>query len=350
MRRTVGRRTRSARSAGESGNLQYVSALSILNKNYAGYLQDDYKVSSKLTLNLGLRYEFETARTERFNRASREFCYTCTNPLQGKVPGLDLKGGLKFVGVDGQPRGIYDRDFNNFGPRVGAAYSLTDSMVVRAGFGLYYVPVVDTIEASSFSSATPWVTSLDGNITPNAVLSNPFPNGRVPETGSSLGLASLIGQSVRFVEPTDVNPVFYTWNVDVQRSLPSQSSIAVAYVGSRATHITQDNGPQNVNQVPSQYLSLGSALRATVTNPFLVNDVLKNFSAQVTASNFNLVLNIPADLPQILGDRNALELMFDNIVERDPLLKGRTSINNHGIPRRIIHLVGLEGSWDGNSF
>ncbi|MEK7407665.1 MAG: carboxypeptidase-like regulatory domain-containing protein, partial [Acidobacteriota bacterium] len=105
-----------------SGSIPSGSAISWQSVYYALYFQDDYRVTSKLTLNLGLRWELEGARTERFNRTVRGFDRDAPSPL--KAPGLNLRGGLTYAGVNGRPRGLYDSDWNNFGPRIGFAWSL----------------------------------------------------------------------------------------------------------------------------------------------------------------------------------------------------------------------------------
>jgi outer membrane receptor protein involved in Fe transport len=102
---------------------------------YGGYLQDDWKVTPKLTLNLGLRYEYESPRTDRYNQLDT-FNYNLASPLQ--VPGLNLKGALAFVGVNGASRFQGNPDRNNVGPRVGFAYRLGSNTVLRGGGGIFY--------------------------------------------------------------------------------------------------------------------------------------------------------------------------------------------------------------------
>ncbi len=251
------------------GDIPTASGVSILNKYYAGYVQDDYKASSKLTLNLGLRYSYEAPSTERYNRATRQFCYACASPLQ--VPGMDLRGGLTFVGIDGNPRAIYDADKNNFAPRIGIAYRLRDNLVLRTGYALYYIPVIGSVLSPGFDSDTPWVTSQDG-VTPLNTLQDPFPNGHLPITGSSEGLLTRVGQSVTFLEPQDRTPMFHTWTFNIQRSFSGQGLIEVAYVGSRGIDLATDQAQtgfrENINQLPPQYLTMGAALNESVDNPF----------------------------------------------------------------------------------
>ena len=99
-------------------------------------MQEDWKVTPRLTLNLGLRYEFETPWTERYNRGIHGFDSSAKLPVS--VPGMDVHGGLEFAGVNGIPRGMGKIDPNNLAPRVGLAYSINRRTVMRAGYGLFY--------------------------------------------------------------------------------------------------------------------------------------------------------------------------------------------------------------------
>jgi hypothetical protein len=253
-----------------SGRLDFNTAVSVQNLYYAFYLQDDFRVTRKLTLNVGLRYEYESPRTERYNRTTRGFAYGVPSPLQ--VPGMNFQGGLIYAGVGGQPRGLYDPDRNNFAPRVGFAYSLTPKTVFRSGYALSYIPVLGTVAPTGFHSSTPWVSTTDG-IHPNDLLRNPFPTGRVEAIGSSEGLLTLVGQSIAFVEPADRTPRYHNWQFNIQRELPSQTVIEVGYVGSRTigTYGGLDAvgvPSEQINQLDPSYLAMGAALLEPVPNPF----------------------------------------------------------------------------------
>jgi len=183
------------------GTLANNNGVSILNKYYGFFFQDDYRVTSKLTLNMGLRYEYETPRTERYNRATRGFDITTPNAL-----GSGARGGLQYAGVAGQPRGIYNPDRNNFAPRFGFAYTMRQKTVLRGGYALHYMPVVGSVDPVGFSTTTAVVTSQDG-VTPRDRLSNPFPAGLASITGNTLGLSTLLGQNISYFDPSDVTPL-----------------------------------------------------------------------------------------------------------------------------------------------
>ncbi|MBI3683513.1 MAG: TonB-dependent receptor [Acidobacteria bacterium] len=249
-----------------SGVLPFNTGVSIQNVYYGLYIQDDFRVTPKLTLNIGLRYEYITPRTERYNRTVRGWAYGVASPL--RVPGLNLTGGLLYAGVDGRPRGLYDSDSNNFAPRIGFAYSLNRKTVLRGGYALTYLPVVGSVLATGYSNDTPWVSSTDGGITIANRLSNPLPSGLLPPVGNTQGTATLLGQAVSFIEPADKYPQFHTWNFNIQRELASQSLIEIGYVGSRGIRLVNTIANEQLNQLPVEYFSQGPALTQTVTNPF----------------------------------------------------------------------------------
>lgn len=254
-----------------TGSINVNSAVSIQNVYWAGYFQDEFRVTSRLTLNLGLRYEYESPRTERFDRTTRGFAYRTSSPVA--VPGLDLRGGLLYAGMNGQPRGLYAPDRNNFAPRLGFAYSVTKKTVLRGGVALAYIPVVGSVQPTGYSVTTPWVSTTDG-ITPKDALANPFPNGLLAPIGNSLGMSTLVGESVAFVDPGDRVPTFYDWQFSIQRELPSRTVAEIGYVGSRGIRII--GGPQDyatvvseqMNQLDPSYLKAGPALLEPVANPF----------------------------------------------------------------------------------
>jgi hypothetical protein len=236
------------------------------------YFQDDWRVTKKLTLNLGLRYDLDTPRTERYNRMNY-FDPFAVSPLAGKVPGFpNLTGGLVFVGVDGRPRSQYFTDKNNFAPRIGFAYQWDKKTSLRGGWGNIYAISLQqahgTVGPYGFRTETPWVNSIDG-ITPNNLLSNPFPTGFTAISGSSLGLLTQAGANIQAPVQATLTPYSMQWNFNVQRELPGEVMLEVAYVGTRGLQLSRnDESGLSLNQVHPQYMSLGSQLNQTVDNPF----------------------------------------------------------------------------------
>ena len=253
-----------------SGSVETDTGVSIQNFYTALFFQDDFRVTSRITLNLGLRWDYQTPTTERYDRTTRGFDYYGPSPLQ--IPGLNLQGGLLYAGVNGLARGIYDSDWHQFAPRIGIAYSLNSKTVIRAGYGLTYIPLVGNVYPTAYSNVTSMVTQ--NGASPVNLLSNPFPQGQLPAIGNSQGKATLIGQSVTFVDPSDRTPEFHNWHFDVQREIAPSTIITVSYVGSRAYHLSAAPTDfttainQNFNQLDPKYLPLGSQLLQTVPNPF----------------------------------------------------------------------------------
>jgi hypothetical protein len=252
-----------------SGSIDFNPAVSISSNYFAGYLQDDFKVNGKLTLNLGLRYEVETGRQERDNRLSW-FDPNVPSPIAAQVGIPSLRGGLEFASVGGNPRRQKDTDFNNFGPRAGFAYSVNAHTVVRGGYGVFYLPMTgdDTgrnLGGEGFFAATSYVSSLDGGLTPAGRLSNPFPNGLNQPPGSSQGLLTLLGQDIITVFRDDRSAYAQEWNLDIQRELPGAFLFDVAYAGMKGTKLPIDI---QLNQLPESAMALGPQLLERVPNPF----------------------------------------------------------------------------------
>ena len=172
------------------------------------FFHDDWQVSRRLTLNLGIRWDMEGPPVERYNRQNRGFDFTAKSPYT--VPGLDLRGGLVFAGANGQPRGAFDSDKNNFQPRAGLAYKVLQGkpMVFRGGVGLYYLPTVEFGGETGFSQTTSAQTTTP-NFLPFHTLGDPFPNGLIRPPGSGRGLSTQVGDAVTFNDPTRRVP--YVW-------------------------------------------------------------------------------------------------------------------------------------------
>lgn len=239
---------------------------------YAGYVQDDWRVTRKLTLNLGVRYDYDSPRTERYNRMNY-FDPNAVSPLATKVPQFpNLKGGVVFVGVNGVPRHQYIKDTNNLAPRLGLAYQVDEKTVIRAGYSHIFGPsnqaAQGTVGPFGFRTEYPWLSTNDG-ITPANLLRNPYPLGFRPLPGSSEGLLTQVGANLQAVLQDTVTPWSQQWNLNIQRQLPWQMSLEVAYVGTRGLQLSRNGeGGLDLNQLDPQYLSLGSQLNQLVDNPF----------------------------------------------------------------------------------
>jgi hypothetical protein len=236
------------------------------------YFQDDWRVTRKLTVNLGLRYDLDTPRTERFNRMNY-FDPSAVSPLAAQVSAFpNLKGGLVFVGINGQPRTQYIMDTNNLAPRIGFAYQVDKNTVVRGGFGNIFAISLQqahgTVGPYGFRSETPWVSTVDG-ITPNYLLSNPFPGGFSTLPGSSQGLLTQVGANIQAPVRETLTPHTLQWNLNIQRNLPAGIVLEVAYVGTRGQQLSRnDESGLSLNQLDPKNMALGSQLNQMVANPF----------------------------------------------------------------------------------
>ncbi|HEY4356748.1 MAG TPA: carboxypeptidase regulatory-like domain-containing protein [Acidobacteriaceae bacterium] len=250
-----------------SGSATYVSEF-VSPDFYSGlYLQDDFKINEKLTVNAGLRWEVETPRTEQQNRLSY-FDPNVASPLAGPTGITGLKGGLQFLGVNGNPARQQDTDMNNFGPRIGFAWHPLNKLVTRGGYGIVYLPITgrfNTATNQGFATSTTYLATTNGGVTPAGTLSDPFPNGISKPNGSSDGLMSSLGQAFSTLRRND--PVSYAqqWSLSVQESLRDDLVIEAAYTGSKGTKLPM---PLDLNTLPSSLLSQGSSLLTQVANPF----------------------------------------------------------------------------------
>ena len=206
------------------------------NRYYAGFLADDFKVSRRLTLNYGLRWEYETPYEERYDRMINGFALDQLSPIASQVSGLALRGGLTFAGINGSSRYAFDPKPFNFDPRVGVAYRLGEKWVLRGGYGVMELGQSSSGPQSGFSRTTSMITSLDGNITPAASLSNPFPaslfpTGLLRPIGSSQGLATNLGQSVTAPFRDRPLPYSHQYSFGIETELPGSWLLDVAYQG-----------------------------------------------------------------------------------------------------------------------
>ncbi|HQR33136.1 MAG TPA: TonB-dependent receptor, partial [Blastocatellia bacterium] len=226
------------------------------NKYYAVFVQDDWRFTPKLTLNLGLRWDYETPIVERFNRQIRGFAFDQASPIASRVSGLTLKGGLLFAGTSGEERMAFVPDRNNFQPRVGTAWQFRDKWVMRAGYGLSFLGQSSNGSAAGFSRPTSLIASTDGNITPAVTMNNPFPTtlfptGLLQPIGNSLGLATNLGQAVTAQFLNRPLPYSHQFSFGFQRELPSNWLAEVSYVGNITRKLPVS---MNMNFIPRDIL------------------------------------------------------------------------------------------------
>ena len=245
--------------------------------NYYGiYFQDDYRVTNKLTINLGLRWEREDGIQERNNGLVTNFDTQASNPLAAAVPAGPFafgapKGIVEFAGLNNNPISVGNPNLSKFSPRVGFAWQVTPKTVIRGGYGIFWAPqfsIGSPLATPGYSVTTSYISSTNGNATPAGSLSNPFPGGLAEPAGNTLGPATGNGQSISIYDPASRSPRVQQYSLDVQQELPAGIALEVGYVGSHATHL-----PLTLNQntlLPS-FFSQGTALNQQVANPFYNN-------------------------------------------------------------------------------
>jgi hypothetical protein len=240
-----------------------------LSRYYALYLQDDFKYSQKLTINVGLRYEIEGATTERYDQQTAMDLFA-KNPLADRT-GLDLRGIYLFAGKDQSlgRRGIRDKE-HKWNPRLGIAYQLNDRTVIRTGYGLFFgVPkfaATDRWTGAPYASTTPWLATVD-NVNPTNLLRNPFPTGFVLPIGRSEGAMSGVGFALASAWPDQMKtPYSQQWNFTIQRQVTPQTMIEVAYAGNKGTRNEIVQGDQA--QLHPNLLRPENRLLDLVPNPF----------------------------------------------------------------------------------
>lgn len=285
------------------------------------YVQDDWKVSPKLTLNIGLRYEWSTPYTERYNRSTFSDFSGDTGVT---VPGLgDLKGITLFPTAG---RRTVPIDRNNFAPRLGMAYSWDSKTVIRAGAGVYYGANIATnfqYPGPAYYKSAPIYFSKDFYQTQYATLENPFPAGLAPPQGTKYGKLAQWGfdNSSDLGWETPRNPEIYQWSVGVQRLLPRDFVIGVDYSANRSTHLSWGSfaaGTRNRNFIPTdirQNYTTGQ-LNSLVANPFLPFFVGPNAIFNEPDSRYNdptiPLINLLRPFPQFDGAFDGFPLFGAN--------------------------------------
>ncbi|HTT19295.1 MAG TPA: carboxypeptidase regulatory-like domain-containing protein [Candidatus Sulfotelmatobacter sp.] len=225
------------------------------NYQYGFFVQDNWKATSKLTLNLGVRYDVTKPRTDRYNRQNwfdenvtsplNGGSVNYTDPVTGNAVNLPLKGGEVFAS-SGQ-RTNYVTDWNDIQPRFGFAFQFVPKMVLRGGYGIYYgqsrsgVTGVAPYGSQGFNQFTNVITANPvDHATPYAHLNNPFPNGLIQPSGNTLGLMNDVGFGANGPLRTpgaNQTPYEQSWSLGIERQLPSNILINAEYIGKKGTHL-----------------------------------------------------------------------------------------------------------------
>lgn len=267
---------------------------------HALYLQDDVRLTQKLTLNLGLRYEYELGQKEQSNRFNVGFSPTVTYTIPSNVP-TTATGGILFAGQNGAPIHCCSQSHAKFSPRVGMALQISPKMVLHAGYGIFYAPVGLTFIGQGYSQQS---NAFINGVTPsgntpvgaNSYLSNPstlYPTGFVQPSGNSLGSLTGLGSGLGTL--LDFNrkyPLVHQYSMDIQQDLPLGINFKLGYGGAHSQNILQTG---NINQVPDANLAMDRANgvqlnRSTVPNPYYTTGKINGYSPTGVLTNANITL------------------------------------------------------------
>jgi hypothetical protein len=264
-------------------------------KYYGFFVHDDFRLNSKLTLNFGLRYEYETGLESELNSLIVGFDTAAVNPIQKEVKGITTNGVIEYAGQNGYGITATHPSTLKFSPRVGFAWSPSAKTTIRGGYGIFWAPYTFNLQNPlGYTYATPYVASNDGNVTPANILSNPFPSGLQTPIGNAAGLsAGLGGQAFSLNDANAKSARIHQYSVEIQREVPAGFVIAAGFTGSVSHNLIQGTPDLNINQLPGSYLSMGSALNAKVPNPFYGTSAGVLNTAAPTINQAQLLLPYP---------------------------------------------------------
>lgn len=259
---------------------------------HALFAQDDIRLNEKLTVNVGLRYEYEPGQSEQRNRYNVGFNPTAQSSYIGASGNtVNVTGGIQFAGVNGAPVHCCDNSHTKFSPRIGIAYSPIKDTVVHAGFGIFFAPVGIAAATTGYSQTS---TYSPGNATgavavgSSAYLASPFSSGVLQPTGNTLGALTGIGSSFTgsstYAFTTGLQdygkrfPFVEQYSLDVQRQLPHDILVKVGYYGAHARNYANYT---NINQIPDSVLATyapggvnsGVNLSTKVPNPYYAKTI-----------------------------------------------------------------------------
>jgi len=346
----------------DSGSISRVSFSDVKSDYFASFAQDDFKVSPRLTLNLGVRWDVSKPMWDRLGQISFVNPYA-TNPLNGRLnsaaipQGMSptLLGGLEFPN-QGRLAGVNNTmtiDWNNFAPRIGLAYQATAHTVIRSGFGIVYKTQLGEAvppPRESFSVTNTMLATLDG-ARPLNVLSDPFPGGQLiePSRGAN-GLMTNVGLAASGILGSNASKVPYIiqWNLNIQRELPGHVVTEIGYTGTRGVQLNRP--PIDLDELAPQYVSLGNTLNQLVPNPFLgipeipSNSVLSRPTVQLG----QLLRPYPQFTSLQAWDRNGANSEYHGMTARveKRFSHGLTLLGSYAVSKLMDDYSGIPG-WQG---
>lgn len=264
-------------------------------KYHGLFVQDDWRIGPKLTINAGLRLEINSGMSEAENRNLAGFDFTTPNPIEAAaraayavnpipqigVSDFKVTGGLRFAD------GPVNKTTTKVLPRLAGAYTIDERTVVRGGLGLFsYDYFFENINQAGFAQATPVLVTTDNGLTfTGANLTNPIPSGQlIQPVGNALGLASQLGQNLGTIyQPNREAPYYTRWEGSFQHDFASGWVTSLTYVGSRGRKLPVAH---SINGIPTQYLST-SRNRDAANESFLSQNVPNPFAGLLVGSTIN---------------------------------------------------------------
>jgi hypothetical protein len=337
-----------------SGAIQTSSHVGFSVKYYSGFFQDDIRLTNKLTLNVGIRYEYETGEAENGNNMLVGFNQQAMNPISSYLPagsGVGAYGLPLISNQNGNPAACCNALKNKFGPRFGFAYQLDEKTTLRGGWGIFYAPVyfgLDNQYSPGLAQTTTYLASTDGNATPANSLSNPYPTGVIQPATIQKGVLQQLGNTVSYPDQNRTQGRIQQFSADVQRQLPWGIAFELGYVGSRSANLQMGStglAYLQLNQVPTQYLSMGSALTQKVSNPFYKLPNVSGVLAGSTVSAAQLLMPFP-EYNQVLEATNLGKAQYDSMIMKGQkrFAKGLTFLATFTWSKNMDNTFGAGGS------
>ncbi|MGD0893401.1 MAG: hypothetical protein ABR923_17905, partial [Terracidiphilus sp.] len=328
------------------------------------YVQDDWRPTHNLTLNLGLRYEIQTPYTSRHNEGSI-FNPNALNPLSYSV-GQPLLGALQFLGPGN--RYFYNPNYHNIAPRIGFSYQAIPKAVIHGGYGIFYPEAVSSsgsVDADGFTATTNLNPSLNGGVTPNPNIStsNPWGGTYAQITGNANGSYQQDGNGAGGVFRNRQSPYVQQWLLGVQYAFTPNDQLDVNYIGNRGVRMVASGW--NYNQLNPKYLSMGSNyLSGTAAfNPFAaplqalekggtIAPSSCNLDSATSLQNYQLLLAYPQycgvsqdDAPLGQSLYNSLQVTYNHRVS-----KGLTALVSYTYSKFLDNVEGNNGwSYNGSA-
>jgi len=290
-----------------SGTLTLPSPFNQYVKYYAWFVQDDWRVNDRLTMNYGVRLEHEGGLSEANNQLVVGFDRNTISPMNVTIPAdpvagtpaRQVRGGLMYAGVDGNNTHVGKPPAIKASPRAGVAYTLNDRTVVRGGYGLFWGPWQSGLQSTPGYSQTS--TLQQDTLVPITSIHNPFPNGLTPISGNTLGMLTGVSSAVTFIDQNRDAPRVHQYSADMQRQLGGDMSVGLTYMGSMGRHLTWGGtatGSVNINQLDPRFLPLNNvngvnALTQLVPNPFFGNPGAGAFGTRATIQRNQLLRPFP---------------------------------------------------------